>query len=182
MNKIIVALSLLLGPLTPAKANPYFRVIGGEGYVKQIYTELALPFNGGNPLSLTSIPLVEHNQADGYVLIPHEDWAPLTIGVALGSAQQIVGSAAAGQKLRTALGLGPAANLSPSLKAGILGLLNATTSSGSLMNLKSMLMPNPSSSGVDVAINVGLKWVYDPFACFGGKGYVVGTFGPQFTW
>lgn len=92
MKTIALALlSLALG--VSASAAPYFRVIGRPGYVRQVTSEFCyvpgLP-QGQTKQSCTSVPLIEHSQRDGYLLIPGEDWSPLTIGGAFGGGLPLI--------------------------------------------------------------------------------------------
>lgn len=124
----------------------YFRYIGGPGYQRQILNEAC--FNPRAGLSATtactSVPIVTHSEKDGFLLIPGESWAPLTIGGAFGSTRPL-------------LTFGPAANLTPTMKMFLLSMLNRSAPD-SFANLKSLLAPNPVSKGPDVTMNLGAKW------------------------
>lgn len=143
--KQILALSLML-TASHVHASQYFRYVGGPGYQKQILNEACFnPRLGARATTnCTSVPVVTHSWRDGFVVLPNEDWALLTVGGAFGHGPAL-------------LTLGPAANLTPALKSSLLSGLNLVAPD-SFDNLKSLLQPAPLSKGPDVTINIGAKW------------------------
>ena len=145
MTNVILSVLLLL-VASAAQAGPYFRYLGGPGYQRQVLSEACfVPAGGiGATTSCTSVPIVTHSYKDGYKIIPNEDWAPITVGGAFGSTHPL-------------LTIGPAANLTPTMKMLALKGLNAAAPN-SFDNLKSLLAPPPQSNGPDVTMNIGTKW------------------------
>ena len=163
------ALLLCLFLAGGVQAEPYFRVVGREGYARRVLQEACFqPTSSiGATRACTSIPLVEHRAQDGYLLVPGEDWSPFMLGWA--------GAPGASPILL----LGTGANLAPAVKAGLLWGLNTVTAAGSFTNLKALLAPPASSAGPDITINGGLKWGLD----LSGKpkGVLMFSIGPAFS-
>lgn len=165
MKKLAI---LFLLCAAPAKAA-YFSVVGRPGYVRQVLQEACFQPNAklGDTSACVSIPLVEHSQRDGYVLIPGEDWSPFVIGWAIrpGGNPMIL--------------MGANANLLPVIKSGVLYGLNAASEPESFTNMKALLAPPAQSTGPDVTVNVGAKWGLDLSGK--AKGYFLLSVGPALT-
>ena len=151
MKKLIIA--LVCGLIASnAFASPYFRFIGQENF--QINAGACL--DPKNVLvesqACSSIPLIYHAAKDGYVIIPNEDWALLSVG----------GGIAHGD---VTLNIGPAMNVTPVLKHFILNALILTTKQDQLVNLKTVFVPIPESK-VDVTFSVSPQWSIHPMKRF----------------
>ena len=142
-----------------ARALPAVEWIGKTGFHYQVTSEACFNPNAGigATTSCSSAPLV---------LIPQWGFAPLTVGGAFG-------------KDNPMLTIGAGENLTPVLKAALLGALNQTTPAGSLPNLKGLLAP-PAAGSPDIVLNIGAKWGAQITGSNKVKGLFLLSIGPAF--
>ena len=144
--KRTLLLSLSLAFLvSSAQASPYFRLLG---YDVQKHAPVNFHPNLGAAVDpkapgdtdvVTLVPLVMHSHADGYLILPGEDWSPLAVG----------GGDNGG---RLSLYVGPLFNLVPAASVGLDRLLSLLPDK--YANLKSIVGPAAASSqdaGVSVS-------------------------------
>ena len=153
MKRLILVVSLLLFCCTFAGASPYFRVMSHDatGFHPQINAGAFLdPFaigteSGGGMM----VPIVTHSPKDGCFFpgLTCEDWSPFGAGWSVSHGQ-------------ATLAIGPAVNLTPIMRGGLLYTVNALASGDKLANLKGMLSP-PAPGVPDVTISVAPLWAYD---------------------
>lgn len=143
MKRLLWALmGILLPACALAQSVPSVEFVGQEffGYARfhyQMASEACFnPRTGiGGTTSCSSTPLV---------LIPRLNLAPLTVGGAFGRSKPM-------------LTIGAAENLTPVLKAFILGGLKELTAANTLANLKALLAPSAPGQSPDVILNIGAK-------------------------
>ena len=142
-----LAILALIALSVSANAAPYFRLIDPNRPVKAIGAYID-PINPGNTAVGTAVALVTHSVRDGGCLIPSIacfDWSPATVGLGYNGG-------------RFQLNIGPAANLTPVAKLGLLALLNkfsgSETLSETLSGVKSILGSQPIS-GPDISFSFG---------------------------
>lgn len=142
---VLVAVFAVLSAILPATASagPYFRLIDPARPVKSVGAYID-PVNTGNTAAGTAVALVTHSVRDGGCLVPSIaclDWSPLTAGLGYNGG-------------RFQLNIGPAVNLTPVAKLGLLALLNKFTETETLRGTKSILGSQPIK-GPDVSFAFG---------------------------
>lgn len=171
MRRLMAGIVCLLAFSGTARAGtPYLRFPWDPEFVKSISNEAAFLPSGtiGDTTDVTSVALIEHKHEDGYLLIPGEDWAPLTVGVALGGARPV-------------WTIGPSWNLTPSMKLGGLWILNTLASPQSYQNLRQNLSEPPVSNGGDLVIRMGLKEGVSVLQDGKVKGWFLLSVGPAYV-
>ena len=145
-GKFLFALVLILAAV-PSHAEPYFRLIN-PAHVHKVVGAYIDPINPGDTSVGSAFALVTHSTKDGCIMpsVICEDWSPLMAGLSVNGG-------------RVKLNVGPAMNLSPLAKLGLLRVLNLTTKENSLVGLKGLLGSQPIS-GPDVSASFGpmLGW------------------------
>ena len=136
-------LALMLGLSASANAAPYFRLMDPAHPVKVVGAFID-PASPENTSAGTAVALITHSTKDGCFLpsVVCEDWSPLMAGLAVNAG-------------RVQFSVGPAINLAPVAKAGLLGALNVLTAQDSLPVVKSLLGSGPSE-GVSVSFGPAL--------------------------
>jgi hypothetical protein len=156
MKKVLLAV-VLLGLTRMVNANPYFRFlrIDDLGTYQPIGGSFVDPTGHSGPSDGGVMPLIYHSHQDGYLIIPGEDWALLSIGGASGPrGKEVVISPFLFNIMQSAQYLG--------LKA-----LTYVLPAAWAQNVKTQLSA-PVTSRVDLTSSVGPVWVYDPNS---NKGY-----------
>lgn len=167
MKRLALFAFFFTGVPAMASARPYFRVIGGQGYQRQILSELCFSPSASVGTSCNSIPVITHSYRDGYLVIPNEDWALLTVGGAFGQGDPF-------------LAFGPAWNVAPALKAVLLVGLDKVTGPNSFLNLKELLSPPLVGNAPDLTINLGVKLGVKPINGYRDlKGELLLSIGPK---
>lgn len=125
-----------------AQANPYFRLID-PAHVQKVAGAYIDPETPGDTAYGTSIALITHSTKDGclFPTVVCEDWSPLMVGP----------SYSAG---RFQANLGPAFNMAPLAKAGLLGALSYVTNDDQLAGVKSALSSVPIQ-GAELSFSFG---------------------------
>lgn len=125
-----------------ALANPYFRPLDVKD-VHRVAGAFIDPRDLDNTSAGGAVALVTHSTTDGCLLpsVVCEDWSPLMAG----------GSVHGG---RFEFDMGPAWNLTPFAKIGLLHLLNTLTPSETLSGVKSILGSQPIT-GPDISFSFG---------------------------
>lgn len=146
MKKMITMLMFLP---TLSFAGAYFRLIDLT-HIHEVAGALIDPITLGNTSGVTAVALVTHSVRDGCILpsVVCEDWSPLMAGLSIRAGQ-------------VQLSVGPAVNLTPLAKLGLLSLVNQITKEDSLLGLKSVLGSQPIS-GPDLSISFGPALAVSP--------------------
>lgn len=142
MKHLLLAATLLC-IVGEVQASPYFRLID-PGHVYRVAGAFIDPTDPGNTSVGSAVALVTHSVRDGQCLLPSvvcEDWSPLMVGLSVNSG-------------RLRFDMGPAVNLTPMAKVGLLGILRIVTAEGSLVAIKGLLGSQPIS-GPDVSVSFG---------------------------
>ena len=139
------AMLLLLS--VPASATPYFRPID-PFHAKKVVGGYIDPLDLGASSVGGAYALITHSKNDGCFMpsVICEDWSPLMVGLSVNSG-------------KVKLNIGPAINLTPVAKLGLLSVLNMATNSDTLSGVKSILGSQPIT-GPDVSTSFGpaLGW------------------------
>lgn len=142
MKKVSLALFAVVAMETVGVASPYFRLMDPNHPYKVAgaYVDVETP---GNTSAGTAVALVTHSVRDGCRLpsIVCEDWSPVMAGLSYNAG-------------RFQFNVGPAANLTPVAKIGVLRLLKLITGNDTLVGLKGLLGSQPIS-GPDVSMSFG---------------------------
>jgi len=148
MTKLLLALALLLS-CGKAHASPYFRLMD-PAHIQKIAGAYVDPIEPGNTSVGTSIALITHSVKDGCIMpsVVCEAWSPLMAGLSVNAG-------------RVKLNVGPAVNLTPLAKLGVLRALNLVTKDDSLVALKGLLGSQPVD-GPDVSASFGPAWGLTP--------------------
>lgn len=140
MRKLIVA-ALLALPLS-AQAGPYFRLLD-PARPHKVVGAFVDPTNLGATSAGTAVALITHSKNDGCFMpsVVCEDWSPLMSGLSYNAG-------------RFQFNVGPAMNLTPLAKRGILGVLELLTADETITGVKSLLSSQPIT-GPDVSLSFG---------------------------
>lgn len=134
------ALAVLLA--STSYASPYFRPID-PAHVHQVLGGFIDPNSPGNSSAGTAYALATHSVKDGCLMpsIVCEDWSPAMLGFSVNAG-------------RVQVSIGPAVNLTPLAKLGLLKVLEAATAQDALAGVKGLLGSQPIG-GPDVSMSFG---------------------------
>lgn len=138
---LIAVVSALLLAAIPADAG-YFRLIDPARPHKVVGAFID-PTDLDATSAGTAVALVTHSTSDGCFMpsVICEDWSPLMAGLSYNAG-------------RFQFNAGPALNLTPLAKRGILGMLNLLTADETISGVKSLLGSEPVN-GPDVSVSFG---------------------------
>lgn len=143
MKILLILILTVLGYIRISNAAPYFHVFDPAHIYKSVGAYID-PVDSGNTAFGTPIALITHSTRDGCLLpsIVCEDWSPLMAGFSVNAG-------------RLSFNAGPAINLMPTARGGLLYIVNGLTADNQFGGLKSVLAP--SDSGVTISFGPALN-------------------------
>lgn len=137
-----IAVAALVCFCSSAQAGPYFRLVNPD-HVNKVAGAFIDPVSLGNTSVGTAVALVTHSTADGCLLpqVVCEDWSPALVGLSVNGG-------------RVLFNMGPAVNLTPIVKLGLLRLLTSLTQTETVAGTKALLGSQPVG-GPDVSVSFG---------------------------